>query len=150
MSSRFTAGPGYREPFGRNSYLRSTRDVKTQSWTFAKGAIPTETIDGVSQKVLQPGTLVAKITSGDDDGKVGVFDTGASDGRQTEANVVGICDTFLPWQLLERDHEIAVVYEAAVDQSKCFQYTAGVRAELGDTAAAYVVAKKHVNITFPV
>src|SRR5688500_13757458 len=69
----FQKGPNYRTPFGRNEYLRSTQDKKTTSYTLAKTGIPEVEIDGVAQKVLQTGTVLAKITSGDDAGKVGVF-----------------------------------------------------------------------------
>jgi hypothetical protein len=230
----FSGGPNYRTPFGKNVYLRSTQDVKTISKTFAASTCPTETVDGVSVKVLQPGTVISKITSGPEAGKVGpreaagtdeiqlltpggtisggtytitVFGVttsalafnanaatiqaavraaavqsttpaqaaignlidvtggpissgvvtltfngpegldvpqvtvgtgsltgsaptltpstsaagsgGATDGRQTDANMIGVNDTFLPWQLTKRDVEIAVVYEAAVIQAQC-------------------------------
>ena len=96
----FDKGGGARTSFGKNEFLRSTQDVKTDSVSMAKSGIPAETIDGYTdQKVLQPGTLIAKITSGPDSGKYGVFDFGATDGRQTAANLVGIDQTFLPWQL---------------------------------------------------
>lgn len=143
----FNKGGTARTPFGKNQYLRSVKDKKTESATFAMVGIPTETIDGdATQKVLQPGTLLAKITTvagastAADVGKVGVFDTTATDGRQTAANVVGICDTFLPWQLIERDCEVAYVYEATVVQANCFQYTAGVRAALTNATRDAVIA----------
>jgi hypothetical protein len=118
-------------PFGKNVYLRSTQDVKTKSYTVAAASVVTETIDGVAQKILQSGEVMAKITSGGDSGKIGPFQSDAADGRQTIANVVGINDTFLPWQLLERDVEVAVVYEATVVQAWCFERgVAGVRAAL--------------------
>lgn len=144
----FTKGPSLRTPFGRNSYLRSTQDVKTESFTFWKDGIPAETIDGNSEKVLQPGTVLAKATSGAGSGKVGVFDTGASDGRQTVANIVGINNTFLPWQLKERDVEVSVVKEARVYQNYCFQYTAGVRAALSDANSDELRGKKDLDILF--
>lgn len=136
----FDKGGTPRAPFGSNEYLRSTQDVKKESYTFAKAGIPTETIDGYTQAVLQPGTVVAKITSGPDAGKIGVFDSGATDGRQTAANIVGINDTFLPWQLLERDVEVAVTYEATVVQGWCFEYVAGVRAALTNATRDAIVA----------
>lgn len=144
----FDKGPDYRKPFGRNNYLRSTQDVKTESYTFAASGIPTETIDGTTQKVLQPGTAIAKITSGADSGKVGAYDTTASDGRQTAANIVGLNNTFLPWQLLYRDVEVAVVVEARVYQNYCFQYTAGVRAALTDGLVTNFQSKKDLDIRF--
>lgn len=137
----FVKGGTPRAPFGQNEYLRSTQDVKKDSYTFYKEGIPTETIDGATdQKVLQPGTVLAKITSGPGIDKVGVYDTTATDGRQTLANIVGINDTFLPWQLMERDCEVAVTYEATVRQAWCFQYTAGERAALTNTTRDAIVA----------
>ena len=34
------------------------------------------------------------------------FQAGVLDGRQTLANIVGICNTFLPWQLMEREEVV--------------------------------------------
>lgn len=253
--STFTQNKASRTPFGKNAFLRSTKDVKTDSYTFAKDGIPSQIIDGVETKVLQPGTVVAKITSGPDSGKIGVFQTagtvevqtiteataitagtytitlgfgsvttsalaynataatvqaavraalaastdardvraadsiavtggpvdtlaltvtysdaeaenwpqltvgvgsltgtvtvatttagveGATDGRGNTANIVGIVDTFLPWQLTERDVEVSVVYEATVVQAWCFEYTgAGARTALGDTTRDAMIA----------
>ncbi len=247
-------------PVGKNVYLRSTRDVKRFSWTFAEATLPAVTIDTFTgQKVLQPGVVLAKITSGPDTGKVGPFQgtgtaevqtltqtgsptggtftittlgvttaaiafnataaviatavnlalsnadidayvvggggplnttpvtltflgaagqgdvaqvtvagsltggttpavtpttttpgvTGAADGRQTLANIVGFNDTFLPWQLMNRDVEIAYVVEAAVVQSNCFEMTsAGLFIPLTNTTAAEMVAKKSLDIKF--
>lgn len=253
--STFTQNKSARTPFGRNAFLRSTKDVKTDSYTFAKDGIPANTIDGNTQKVLQPGTVIAKITVGPDAGKVGVFQAngvvevqtiteatnitagvykislgnmpavtanithtataavvqaavraalaastdaadvlladsitvtggpvgttaltvtyedaeganwpaltvdvsgltgtvtvatgvagvaGATDGRGSTANIVGIVDTFLPWQLLERDVEVAVVYEATVVQAWCFEYDgSGARIALGNTTRDAMIA----------
>lgn len=119
----FSKSPGVGTPLGKNQFLRSTQDVKTESAMMAASGIPEETIDGHSgQKILQPGTVIARITSGPDAGMFGVFSADASDGRQTTDNIIGIADTFLPWQLTERDVEIAVVYEASVVQAWCFEY----------------------------
>lgn len=74
---------------------------------------------------------------------------GALDGRQTLTNIVGICNTFLPWQTAFRDVEVAVIYEAAVVQAKCIELNAaGVEIALTDTTAAAMFAKKGLNITF--
>ena len=122
----FVKGPSYRPPFGKNIFLRSTQDVKVRSATFAKAGIPSETLaNGDVVKVLQPGTVLATITAvGDDQGKVGVFSAAATDGRQTLANIVGINQTFLPWQLQERDVEVGVIYDASVNQAQCIEYDA--------------------------
>lgn len=227
-----------RTPFGRNQFLRSTRDVKTESYTVAKSTVPSITIDATSQKVFQPGIAMARILTGADAGKVGPFQGGgalneivriavdatggtftatwggatsaaiafnaspqavkaavvaawavgdndlivtggpgnagattpylleftgnyagedvsavttsavsltggagtaavtvtqggsagatggATDGRGDFQNIVGLNNTFLPWQLLERDVEIAVVYEASVVQAWCLELNA--------------------------
>lgn len=105
----------FRTPIAPTVFLRSTQDVKTTSYTCAAASVDAETIDGVTgQKILQKGELMCRITSGADSGKVGPFRASATDGRQTIANAVGFNNTFLPWQLVERDVEIAVVYEATV------------------------------------
>lgn len=66
---------------------------------------------------------------------------GAIDGREDTANIVGICDTFLPWQLEHRDVEVACVYEASVVQAWCIEYLAsGAPAALGDTTRDALVA----------
>src|SRR5690606_9251589 len=134
----FDAGGALRTPFGKNQYLASTHSPRPTyiSFTFAKAGIPTESIDGENLKVLQPGTILAKITAaGDDQGKLGVYDTTATDGRQTAANIVGINDTFVPWQLNERDVEVAVCIGGFVKEAWCFHYLAGVRTAGVDATA---------------
>jgi len=122
----FVKGGAARTPFGQNQYLRSTQDVKFESYTVAAATVPARTIDGnAGQKILQPGTVMAKITGGDDAGKIGPYQAGAADGRGTAANIVGLNDTFLPWQLIERDVEVAVAYEATAVQAWCIELDAG-------------------------
>lgn len=132
MPSGPTTSKNFRTPFGKNVFLRSTRGILTESYTCAKSTIPSVTIDGSTEYVLQPGTLLAKITSGADNGKVGPYDNGASDGRQVEANVVGLCITFLPWQLADRDVEVAVAYACSASQSRCFEVASGAFVVLSD------------------
>lgn len=254
-------------PFGRNVFLRSTV-FKTVGYTCAASTIPARTIDGhAGQKVLQPGTVMALITSGPETGKIGPFqgagvdevhtldpssgagdwasgtftltvlgyttaaiaynanaaaiqaavraavaagDTagtydditievtggplssntnvvitfngtlglnvpattfdgsglsdgdstvsittttagsaGATDGRGDTANIVGINNTFLPWQLMERDVEVAVIYEGSVVQANCIELTtAGAEQALGNTTAAQMFGKKSLDIKF--
>lgn len=150
--AHFNKGGGGPNPFGKNSYLRSTQDVKKDPYTLAASTVPLEDVgdgSGVSQKVLQSGEVLAKITSGPEIGKVGPFQAGATDGRQTLANIVGINDTFLPWQLLERDVEVAVTYEATVVQGWCFERdAAGLRIVLTNTTAAAMTAAKAISLMF--
>lgn len=145
----YAKGGGGRTPFGSNEYLRSTQDVKKESYTFASATLPTETIDGVVQKVLKPGEIIAKVTSGADAGKVGVFQALATDGRQTLANVVGINDTWLPWQLMEHDNEIAVTYECTAVQAWCFERdAAGLRIVLTNATADAMRGVKGLDVHF--
>lgn len=146
----FVKGDVARTPFGKNQYLRSTRDLVLESYTVAAATVPARTIDGnAGQKILKPGTVMAKITSGADAGKVGPFQAGAADGRQTLANIVGLDDTFLPWQLIERDVEIAVARKATAVQAWCIELDAGGNEiALTDATAAGMVAQKSMTINF--
>jgi hypothetical protein len=244
-------------PFGKNEFLRSTRGLRTTSYTLAADTIPARTIDGnPGQKILQPGTVLAKITSGPNSGKVGPYqggsgqtsgtkevqtitatgtwsggtyalgvpatastpaastaalpiasnaatiqaaiDTaigqvgvftvtggplsttpvvityqggisgniaaftvdfslvtgttpganvvettpgvaGATDGRQTAANIVGLNRTFVPWETMYHDVEVAAVYNGSVVQDWCIELTAaGVEVPLTDAVAAFM------------
>jgi hypothetical protein len=148
----FTKGGAGPDTFGKNVYLRSTDPKpRKESYTVSAAAVALETVNGVAdQKVLQSGEVMAKITSGPEAGKIGPYDTdtGVTDGREDKDNIVGINDTFLPWQLLERDVEVAVTYEAAVVQGWCFERDAGVRVVLTDATAAEMVAKKGLDLKF--
>lgn len=134
MAASFSKGGGVRPPFGKNEYRRSTKGLKYNSATCAAAAVASETIDGTATKVLQSGEVMAKITSGPDIGKVGPFQAGATDGRQTAANIVGVNDTFAPWELTERDQNIAVCYEGTLKQAWCFERdSSGARIPLSNT-----------------
>jgi hypothetical protein len=145
----FTPGGAALTPFGGNEYLRSTKDVKKESYTCYAASVPAVTIDGVAgQKVLQPGTVMAKITSGGGAGMVGPYQADATDGRQTAANIVGVNDTFLPWQLIEHDTDIAVTYEATVVQAWCFEYTTAATKIALSNATATAMALKGLALNF--
>jgi hypothetical protein len=158
--STFVKGGSTGTPFGRNEFLRSTQDIKTESYTLSGLSIPSRTIDSVAgQKILQPGTIMAKITAGtaSEIGKIGPWNSDAAvvDGRSTAANIVGICMTFLPWQAIERDVEISVVYEASAVQAWCLEYNAAAATlpiALTNTTAAFMqrggAAGKAVDITW--
>lgn len=152
--STFVKGGGARTPFGRNEYQRSTKGKKTESYTLAAATVPEQEIDGFpGQKILQPGTAMAKITSGPDAGKIGPVSAAATDGRETAANIVGLEDTFLPWQTIERDVEVSVAYECSAVQGWCFEYDAtNAPITLTNATAAAMqrggAAGKGVDITF--
>jgi hypothetical protein len=252
----FSKGGALQTPFGVNRYLRSTVGVKKTSYTVAKNSVPgVVIIDGSTQKILQPGTVMAKITSGPDSGKIGPFQAagtadvwtltpggtwsagtftitvngqttpalafnasiatiqtavqalssvgagnllvtggpqlttatvytaagnlagpvtlsmsiasvtgssptitpvhtttgiaGALDGRSSTAGIVGVNDTFLPWQLLESDREIAVTYDATCVQAWCIELTAaGIAQAMQNATATATVAQKTLSLTF--
>lgn len=157
----FVKGGAARTPFGKNEYLRSTTSTRFESYTVAASTVPARTIDGnANQKILQPGTVMAKITSGAEAGKIGPYQAVANgatpaptDGRQTAANIVGLNDTFLPWQLIERDVEVAVAYTASVIQGWCKELdTLGLEIVLSNATASAMqrggAAGKGVDITF--
>jgi len=149
-----------RSPFGINEYLRSTEGMKFESYTLAASTIRTQTVDGVAgMKIAQRGLILAKITSGAESGKVGPFvapTTDVVDGRQVVANIVGILETFLPWQTMDRDVEIAANYMCAAVQAWCREYSgnlaATTEAALSNTTAAAMIgggaAGKGVSILF--
>jgi hypothetical protein len=144
----FDAGGGETTPFGKNQYLRSTVGNKFESYTLAAASVPTEEIDGTDEKVVQSGEVLAKITSGAEAGKVGPFQADATDGRQTAANIVGISDTFVPWQLLHGDVEVGVLYIGTVVQGWCFERNAaGERIALTNTTVDAMRGTKGLDIT---
>lgn len=123
--------PSYTAPtfaaFGRNEYLRSTKGHMFEHYTVAATSIPAT---AAGDKILQSGTVMAKITSAAgtstaaDVGKIGPFSATATDGRQTAANIVGVCDSFFPYQLVRGDREAAVLKHGRVVAAACYEYTA--------------------------
>ena len=74
---------------------------------------------------------------------------GAADGRQTSANIVGLLDTFLPWQLVEGDREIAALYIGTAQQGWCYEMnTAGDLITLTNTTADAMRSTKGLDVTF--
>lgn len=254
----FTVDNSTRTPFGKNQYLRSTRGLGFESYTLAASTVPVQTIDGFSEKVIQPGTAMARITAaGDDQGKIGPYQPGlatnesalialtatggtftltfsaattapiafnasagdvrialealaginpgeivvtggalpgtavrvtfvgplggsnvgdisitttnltggtgtvtvtqgsatpagaATDGRQTAANLVGILETFLPWQTKYRDVEVAALYRGAVVQGWCFELGSnGAYIPLTDATRTALIARPSISLTF--
>lgn len=148
----FVKGGGVTTPFGPREYLRSTNPKpRFEHYTVAKDSVPARTIDGnPGQKILQRGTVMAKITTGADAGKIGPFRAEATDGRQTLTNIVGINDTFLPWQLIERDVEVAVAYDSVVAvQAWCVELNAaGAEIALSNATADAMRGGKRGSINF--
>lgn len=138
-------------PFGRREILRSTNPKpQTESYTLAASTVPAQTIDGnPGQKVLQPGLPLAKITSGPEAGKVGPYQAGATDGRQTLANIVGINFTFLPWQALFGDDQVSVITNGTLVQAWCRELDAsGAEVALANATADSLRGGKRLDINF--
>lgn len=73
---------------------------------------------------------------------------GALDGRQLTANLVGINDTFLPWQLMEHDEQVAALYIGTVVQGWCLELDAnGLWIALTDTTINAMRSVKGMDIT---
>lgn len=252
----FSTANTARTPFGKNQYLRSTRGLGFESYTLADGTVPEVTIDGFTEKYLQPGTVMARITSGGDTGKIGPFEPGAAssefvtiaktgtvtggtftltvggettaaiaydataaqvlaalellvnveagdivvtggpggtadlvitwvgrgnqpnitltgsvtgggsyaatvtagteggtgtatDGRQDTDNIVGVLETFLPWQTKYRDVEVAVCYRGAVVQDWCMEMGASdAFVALTDGTRNAMLANPGLSLTF--
>ena len=147
----FVKGPvGGGWAFGRNTYLASTRGNQFASATLAASTVADTTDGSEALKILQPGVVLALITSGGESGKVGPYDTHASDGRETAANIVGINDSFLPLQLEDGDQQVSYLYVGTVTEAKCLEFDNGVQVAMSSTARDAMVTgtSKSVNVTF--
>jgi hypothetical protein len=111
------------------------------------------TFDGSNGGNLAPITYDVALVTGTTPG-LGVVETtagigGATDGRADINNIVGICNTELPWQTTEGDREVACVYEAAVYQNRLYMLNAaGQEVPVDDATAAAMFGKKHLDIRF--
>ncbi len=141
---------GDQPPIGVNNFLRSTKGVLTDSRTVAKDSFPVDKDSTTGQKTLQKGDVIAKITSGADSGKFGVYSTdtvGVTDGRSDIANVVGICQSYYPYQLMDRDVDIAVVYAASVVQANVYVRDAtNARVAISNGNVTTLEARKDLDI----
>lgn len=145
----FVKGGGNTAPFGPREYLRSTREFLTNSATFAASTLPEVDIDGEKEKILQPGVALAVITSGAETGKVGAFQTSATDGRGDVANLVGLNDTFLPYQLKDGDFEVSVVYGCVAVKEWCTQLdAAGAFVQITEAAADGLRGGQSLEVKF--
>ena len=120
-------------------------DTTPVTLTFVnQGDVAQVTVDTTLLTGTTPGITPATSTPGT---------AGANDGRQTAANIVGINETFLPWQLMERDVETANVYECTAVQAWCYTLTtAGALAVCDNTTATAMqrggAAGKGIDITW--
>jgi hypothetical protein len=96
-----------------NEYLYSDIGTAFDSATLADGSI---TADADGNKFLQKGTVLAKIISGVDSGKVGPYALAATDGRQTAGNIVGISDRYM--DVTEGDMEVGYLYAGTATEDR--------------------------------
>lgn len=137
--------------FGKNEYLRSTKGLRRETYLISAASVPTETVDGdTTQKILQPGEAIAKITSGPEIGKYGPFQLGVTDGRQTVANLVGLEHSFQPWALHDGlDKEVGVTTHGVAVQAWCtIRDAGGARIVLTDAVADALRGGKRTDINF--
>jgi hypothetical protein len=125
MASFTKGGSFVSTPFGKNNFLRSTRDLKVESYDARVRDHPVED----RRRLAEPEDPPARHRSGQDHLRRGLGQgravlRRAADGRQTLANIVGINRTFLPWQTIERDVEVGVVYECVAVQGWCIELDA--------------------------
>ncbi len=111
---------------------------------FAGQNVPAITLDTNSLTGgTNPTVVIATTTQG------GVASGAATDGREDPLNIVGVNNTFLPWQLMERDVEVSVVYDASVVQAWCYEYNAsGVATALSNATANAMVSTKGLRFLF--
>lgn len=151
--AHFNPGGGDSTTFGKNEYRYSTKGLKYSPVSIYKESVPKEEATGSDastseERILQSGEALARITSGPGKDKFGPFQLGATDGRQDVANLVGVNDTFLPWQLLRRDVEAAACYEGTLKQDWCtIRDSNGARVPMTD-AVATGLNTKSTNLHF--
>lgn len=143
-------GPNYVHPFGANSAMRSTHGYQVESYSASAADFPSTDIDGAPEKILWKGTILCKITSGPEAGKVGPFQTDATDGREDIANAVGVSHSFRPWQLNRGDIEVGAVYHGTFYLDRCLKYddaTSGA-VPITQADADELRGKTHIDLLF--
>lgn len=130
-----TGGPGPGTPwtvtFGGNLAGQNVDALTLDTNSLTGGTNPTVTVSTTTQGGPSTGA--------------------ATDGRQDPQNIVGINHTFLPWQLMEHDVEIGVVYACTAVQAWCYEYDAtGAAVALSSATAAAIgrANRSDLNILF--
>jgi hypothetical protein len=130
-----TGGPGPGTPFtvtyGGNLAGQNVDALTLDTNSLTGGSTPT--------------VVIATTTQG------GPTTGAATDGRQDPLNIVGINHTFLPWQLMEHDQEVGIVYGCVAVQAWCYEYDAsGAPVALSNATAGAMASagRKDLRITF--
>ncbi len=116
------------------------------TWTGDLGARDVTAVTTTATSLTGGAATAAVTTTAGASGATG----GATDGRENPDNIVGFNNTFLPWQLMEGDREIAVAYECSVVQANCLVLnTAGTAyVALSDAVASVMGRTKGVSVLF--
>lgn len=125
-----------------NEYLYSTVGNRFNTYTLSLSAVTVSVVsnsmanlkDDQGNYYMNKGWLLAKITSGTQNGKVGPYDANATDGRQTSTNVVGFNDTFA--DLSDGDKDVGVLWGGTVNKTKV--YAQGTQGDPGSTIQGYL------------
>lgn len=104
---------------------------------FSGVAVPSLTVTPTG---LTGGTVAVVVTT-----VGGTAAGGSADGRQSPANIVGICDSFLPYQLNDFDREVSVLKRGRVYAASCYEYIA---AEVAPGTRGISTATKN-SLTIP-
>lgn len=137
--------------FGVKQILRSTHpgSYSLEHYTVAASSVEASDVAGTPLRLLQRGEVMAKITSGPEAGKIGPFQADATDGRQTVDNIVGLNDTFLPYQLEDGDMQVAVYYRAVAVAAWCSERDAdGELTELKQATIDALRGKVDLDVLF--
>lgn len=148
----FTKGdPNDGGRFGVKQILRDAHPgtFSMEHYTLAAASVEPEDVAGTMMPLVQRGEAMAKITSGPEAGKIGPFQVDATDGRGDVDNLVGLQDTFLPYQLMDGDREVAVYYRAIAVAAWCTERDAdGARVPISQTTIDALRGKVDLDILF--
>lgn len=150
--STFVKGGGPLGTFGRNEFLRSTNPKpQTESYTVAKNSVPTTQWNGQPAKILQPGTAMAKITSGPDAGKIGPFQVAGTAEQQTitkSGDWTGAGGTYKLSATGDVDHSVNVPAAANGADVAALVATLPAYAEFGVTGTGGPLGTSPIVLTF--
>lgn len=128
-----TGGPGPGTPYVITAKAGGAFDEIPLTWTH------TDSLTGGAS----PAVAIAHTTPGGGT-------AGATDGRADPRNIVGINNTFLPYQLEYRDVEVACVYDAAAVAAWVLMYnSAGVPVPIDVETERALRFAINLNILFP-
>lgn len=137
--------------FGVKQILRNTHQGtwSVEHYTISAASVQPEDVAGTMMPFLQRGEVMAKITSGPEAGKIGPRQLGVTDGREDLANVVGLEETFLPYQLMDGDRTGTVYYVAEAVAAWCTERNAtGERVPLPQATIDALRGKVDLDILF--